>query len=220
VFSKMRNKSLLFSKELKSHKTFAQAKTHSRHVHLFKVILFVLIAVIVLTSVFSWLTFFPSIGSLDIIPLNSNEDTQDNRFIMTAPKIEGYTSDNTLYSLTAQRAFTDPQRAGIIELEGIRAVLPFGNRGQAVVNGPGGVFENINGRLQLHRPFTVQTPDGTIAYLLSADMNMKTSQLQTREKVEIRSKTELLKANSMRVLDNGHTIIFDGSVKIFCSMMQ
>jgi len=145
--------------------------------------------------------------------MNGREE-QDNRLVMTAPKIEGYTRDNRFYALTAARAIQDIQRTGIIELEDIRAVLPFGDHGKAAVNAQSGVFDNINGRLRFSRPFTIQTQEGMVARLLSADVNIETSQLRTTEKVEISSKTEFLTANSMRVLDNGRVIMFDDGVRL------
>lgn len=201
----------LFSASLKSRKVFIEAQKHSRRVRFFKLLLPA--AAIVLAVLFSWFTFFSTRESTNIIALNGEEE-RDNRLVMTAPKIEGYTSDNKLYAVTAARAIQDPQRPGIIELEYIKAVLPFGDRGQAVVNAEGGVFDNINGRLQFSRPFTVQTSDGMIARLLSADVNIETGQLKTTDKVEISNKTEFLTANGMRILDNGRVIMFDGSVRL------
>lgn len=207
----MKNKSEIFSASRKSNAVFEKAHRHSRRVRFFKLVLPV--AAVVLALVFSWFTFFSAPRSTDVVVLN-NEEEQDNKLVMTAPKVEGYTSDNKLYSMTAARAVQDPKRTGIIELEDIRAVLPFGERGQALVNAQVGVFDNINGRLELSRPFTVQTSDGMIARLLSADVNIGTSQLTTTDKVEISRENEFLTANGMRVLDNGQRILFNGRVRL------
>lgn len=207
----MKNKSELFSASHKTNKVFARAQKHSRRVRFLKVVLPV--CALVLAGVFSWFTFFSVPKLTDIIVLNGEEES-DNKLVMTAPKVEGYTNDNRLYSMTAARAVQDSQRTGLIELEDIAATLPFGDRGQAFIDAEGGVFDNINGRLQFFRPFTVRTSDGIIAHLLSADINIGTSQLKTTDKVEIRSKTEILTANGMRVLDNGHVVMFDGGVRL------
>lgn len=207
----MKHRSELFSASNKSRKVFIKAQKHSRRVRFLKLTLPA--TALALACVFCWFTFFSAPKSTGIIMLNG-EVKEDNKLVMTAPRVEGYTNDNRLYALSAARAIQDPQRTGIIELEEIRARLPFGESGQAMVEAQSGVFDNINGRLQFSRPFTVETSDGMVARFQSADINIETSQLKTADKVEISSKTELLRANGMRVLDNGRVIMFDGGVSL------
>ncbi|RCL03069.1 MAG: lipopolysaccharide export system protein LptC [Candidatus Tokpelaia sp. JSC189] len=207
----MKKTSEIFSVSFKTNSIFVKAHKHSRRVRFLKIVLPMITAILAL--VFSWFTFFSASRSTNVILLN-NEEKQNNKLVMTAPKVEGYTSDNKLYSLVADRAVQDPRHTGIIELQYIRAVLPFGEQGQAIVNAQIGIFDNINSWLELSCPFIIQTSDGITARLLSADVDIGTSQLTTTDKIEISRENEFLIANGMRVLDNGQRILFNGKVKL------
>jgi len=192
-------------------KPFSHAQRHSRRVRFLKI--FLPVIAVSIAIVFSWFTFFADFGSKAVITINS-EEGQSNRLVMTAPKVEGYTKDNRPYAIAAQKAVQDPAQSGIIELQNITGTLPLGNRGMARIEAKSAFFDNINGRLQFDRPFTVTTEDGASARLLSADVSMQSGQMTSSDPVEIRSATQNLRAASMRITENGRIIHFGGRVHI------
>ncbi|KAA6406108.1 LPS export ABC transporter periplasmic protein LptC [Candidatus Tokpelaia sp.] len=192
-------------------KPFSHAQKHSRRVRFLKI--FLPIMAVIIAAIFSWFTFFADFPGKAVITLNS-EEGQSNRLVMTAPKVEGYTKDKRPYAITAQKAIQDPTQSGIIELQMIAGTMPLGNRGNARIEAASAFFDNINGRLQFDRPFTVVTEDGIGAKLLSADVNVQSGQMTTSDPVEINSATQNLTAASMRITENGRIIHFGGKVHI------
>jgi len=196
---------------------FWAARLHSRRVKFFKRAL-PLIA-LMMAAIFSWFTFFVSPPTADIVTLNTALGS-GNKLVMVQPKIEGYNRDLQPYALAAHRAIQDPARAGLIELEKIAATLPLGERGAAHIQARGGVFDNINGRMILDKPFQIETDAGIQADFLSADVNIATSQLVSNEKVEIRRQGEVLMAQRLRILDGGQVFVFEGNVRLLIAPKQ
>ncbi|RCL00058.1 MAG: lipopolysaccharide export system protein LptC [Candidatus Tokpelaia sp. JSC188] len=207
----------IFSASPKAISVFMHAYRHSRRVRFLKIVLPT--TGIILALVFSWLVLFSLPRSTNSVLL-SDEEKQDNKLVMTTPRIEGYTSDNKLYSLTAAKAIQDHGRAEIIEMQHIRAILPFGEEEQAAINAQTGIFNNTNGHLEIPHPFVVENSDGMIARLLSADINIRTNQMTTNNEVAISRENDFLTANSMHVFDNGQRILFNGKVRLVVSIKQ
>jgi len=202
---------LAFVRNISDDAAFLAAGRHARRVKFFKRAL-PLIALL-MVAVFSWFTFFVSPPPADILTLNTELDGA-NKLVMVQPRIEGYNRDRQPYALSALRAIQDPARSGMIELEEITATLPLGERGAAKIQAQGGIFDNINGRMSLPKPFRIETDTGVVADFLSADINIATSQLVSNERIEIRRQGELLTAQHLRIIDEGKTFIFEGNVRL------
>lgn len=190
---------------------FNAAYRHSARVKTLKVALPLLAIGIAL--VFAWFTFFAKSAPTDLVIVNGGEG-QDGRITMDQPKLEGYTKANMRYSLTAARAIQSPSKSGLIELEKINATLPLGLRGTATIEASGGIYDNINGRLRLTDQLIITTSDGMVAKLLSADVNLASSQLTTSEPVDITRHGEHLTAGYMRLQEKDHVVFFGGGVKL------
>jgi len=190
---------------------FVAARLHSRRVKFFKAVL--PLVVVLIAAVFSWFTFFATTPMADILSLNSEQAT--DQLVMTHPKVEGYSKMGKPYSLTAKRAIHEPQRGdGMIRLQEIEAQMPLGERGQAFVAARASIFDNVNGRMRFDQPFDIKTSDGVWAKLRSADVNIATSQLVSREAVEIHQGRSSLQAGTMQVLEGGQLFVFADGVKL------
>jgi len=190
---------------------FVAARQHSRRVWFFKAALPLVVAFI--AAVFSWFTFFATTPMAPVLSLNGEQET--DQLVMTHPKVEGYSSMGKPYSLTAERAIHEPQRGdGMIRLQNIEAQMPLGERGQAFVAAHASIFDNVNGRMRFYKPFEVKTSDGVWARLRSAEVNIATSQLVTREPVEIRQGRSFLQAGAMQVMESGQLFVFEDGVRL------
>lgn len=207
----MQKNSGIFSATQKSDVVFNSARHHSLRVQFFKKGL--PIAAVLIALVFSYYTFFATPSSADLVVIQSDEGI-DGKLTMTEPRLEGYTKDKKPYSLKADKAIQDPSSTGIIELLNIQAQLPMGVRGQASVDALKGIYDNINGRLQLDKPFIVKTNDGMVAKFQSANINLSTSQLNTTEPVDIKRDGQQLKANRLEIRDSGQILKFGGGVRL------
>jgi len=190
---------------------FVVARLHSHQVRLLKKALPIIAIAIAL--IFSWFTFFVAPPSADIITLNGAFGSS-NKLVMMQPKVEGYNRNRQPYALSAARAIQDPARNGLIELEDIAATLPLGKRGAAHIQARGGIFDNVNGRMLLDKPFQIETDTGIRALFLSADVDIPSSQLVSNERVEIHHQSETLTAQHLRILDHGQVFVFEGGVRL------
>ncbi|AQS40747.1 MAG: Lipopolysaccharide transport inner membrane protein LptC [Candidatus Tokpelaia hoelldobleri] len=211
-----KHQSDIFTATQKDEAAFEAARRHSARVRRWKVIL-PFIAVLVAGAFVSYTYRASTPTTFETVALSGDEE-QGN--VMKALKLEGYTKTEKPYALIAQKAIQVLGKNGIIALEDINAHLPAGERGSAKVDARAGVFDNVNGRLQLTKPFTVETADGMKALLQSADINIKNSEMATADPVKISTPTEKIEARGMRILDNGGRILFKGRVKLVINGAQ
>ncbi|UXN03670.1 LPS export ABC transporter periplasmic protein LptC [Bartonella sp. HY406] len=201
--------SSIFSTSVKKDSVFLAAMKHSSRVKYIKILLPII--AVMIAAVFAWFTFFAARPTADVVALNTDGN---DKLVMTSPKIEGYSKSQKPYSFNASRAVQDPLKPGLIELEDITAKMPLGERAEAEVSAIGGIYDSINGRMVLEKPFTVTTSDGVNASFKSADINIETSQLTTNEPVEIIRDREHLTADSLSIKENGQVFIFNGRVQL------
>lgn len=189
---------------------FHAAQRHSVMVRFLKIAL--PIAALLVAGVFSWFTFLSAPAS--VVTVNLGGDAENGQLVMTSPNLSGFTKDNLPYSMMALKATQNTKEEGIIVLEGISAELPVGQRGTAHVSAASGRYDNINGRLQLDKDFTVTTDQGLDAKMQSADVNIATGQIRTDKPVDIRSGTMHIRANRMQIEGNGESLIFEDKVEL------
>ena len=199
-----------FGASEKAESLFQAAQRHSVRVRVLKTALPV--AAIIVGAVFSWYTFLATPNTP--VKVEVNNGGEGGKLVMTSPHLNGYTTDNRPYSMTAEKATQDAKNSGAISLEGISAKLPVGENGVATVEATSGIYDNANGRLQLDKDFTVATDDGLRAVLRSADINLKSGQITTDKPVDIRSGNTHILADSMQVKDNGKVLIFENKVQM------
>ncbi|UXM94812.1 LPS export ABC transporter periplasmic protein LptC [Bartonella sp. HY329] len=203
------NSNSIFAVDAKKDSVFLAAMKHSGRVKFIKILLPII--AVVIAGIFAWFTFFSAPSTADIVALNTEGN---DKLVMTSPKIEGYSKSQKPYSFNASRAVQDPLRPGLIELEDITAKMPLGERAMADVNAISGIYDNINGRMVLEKPFSVTTSDGVKASFQSADINIETSRLTTKEPVEIIRDREHLTADSLSIKENGQVFVFKGKVQL------
>lgn len=202
----------VFSTQSSVGDVFKKASQHSRRISLLK--FFLPLSALVSALIFCWFTFFsvPHVTS-NPIPLNNEESEVMNLTILN-PKLEGYTRAHEPYWLKAEKAFQDNTRSGIIELQNITAKASMGQQRQIFLAAQGGVYDNINGFLQLDKPFTITTNDGMMAQFMSADINLSEGQLKTDQYVNIQRAGFHLAANALQIREKGKNMYFHGGVHL------
>ncbi|MCZ2327943.1 LPS export ABC transporter periplasmic protein LptC [Bartonella sp. F02] len=208
----IRNHSEFFTRKSSFGDIFKIACHHSRRVRFLKV--FLPFSALIIMLFFFWFTFFSVPASSDRLILNHEEDGV-MRLAMINPKLEGYTRSRKPYWLKAEKAFQDRTRSGMIELLNITAEIPAGKQGSFFIDAQGGVYDNINGYLQLDKPFTVTIKDKMIAQFLDANINLSEGQLKTNQRIDIQYTTGLsLTANALQVREKGQSLYFKGGVHL------
>ncbi|WP_413154232.1 LPS export ABC transporter periplasmic protein LptC [Bartonella sp. cb54] len=184
---------------------------HSRRISILKI--FLPLSAFAMALVFCWFTFFFTPNVSDPVILNNKEDGI-MKLTMLNPKLEGYTSSHEPYWIKAEKAFQDYTRSGIVGLQNITAEAFVGKKGRVFLDAQGGIYDNINGRLQLDKPFTITTNDGMVAQFIEADINLSDGQLSTNKRVNIQSAGLHLVANALQIREKKQTMYFQGGVHL------
>ncbi|WP_019220939.1 LPS export ABC transporter periplasmic protein LptC [Bartonella senegalensis] len=207
------NQSKIFSKSEKSpfEDAFRKASRHSRSISILKFLL----PFCALTAgvVFCWFTFFFVPAASDPVILN-DEESGIMKLTMLNPKLEGYTRSREPYWLKAEKAFQDRTHSGIIGLQKITAEAFVGKQRRVFLDAQGGNYDNINGCLQLDKPFSITTNDGIIAQFMAANINLSEGQLNTDKRVKIQRAGFHLAANALQIREKGQKIYFHGGVHL------
>ena len=189
---------------------FAVAGRHSRRVKFLKFAIPVL--ALLAGGVFAMATVFrpeiPVAVSTDAVSLS------DGRIVMASPKLDGMTKDNRPYKMQAERAFQDIKKDGLIELEKIKASLPFGPSNTATLTADTGVYDNANRKLILTDSIVLETSDGMIVRLKTANIYIANNHLSTIDPVDITTPNTRITADSMEVSEGGKRLVFDKRVRL------
>jgi lipopolysaccharide export system protein LptC len=138
----------------------------------------------------------------------------DGKLVMSAPKLQGYTSDDRAYSVSADRAIQDVAQEAIVVLEGIAAELPYDARNSAAIDAAHGVFDRTRNALDIDSEINIRTSNGVVARLQSALVDIAGGRMSTGDPVEIRYKGASIASDGMSVEDNGKVVIFEKRVRV------
>ncbi|ENN95533.1 LPS export ABC transporter periplasmic protein LptC [Bartonella vinsonii] len=198
-----------FSTKSSCSDVFRKASRHSRRISVLK--FFLPLLALATALVFCWFTFFFVPVSSDPVTLKS-EEGEMMKLTMLNPKLEGYTRSHEPYWLKAEKAFQDRTRSGVIGLQNITAEALVGKKRRVFLDAQGGVYDNMNGCLQLDKPFTITTNDGMTAQFMAANINLSEGQLNTDQRVNIQRAGLHLAANALQIRKKGQNMYFHGGV--------
>ncbi len=189
---------------------FVRAQRHSSRVRFMKRALPVgAVGLVVVFAVAAWLSSPGSIG----FQLGSTS-VEDGRLVMQNPKLDGFTSDNRPYSMSAARASQVIGAGDRIDLEQINARLPLEGDDWVTVITESGTFDRTANRLDVTSPMSVQTEKGINARFQSAIVDISSGALQTNDPVEIDLDGTNVTADSMQIADDGAVLIFENRVRM------
>ncbi len=189
---------------------FALAGRHSRRVKLLKfaVPAFALLAGGVFAAATVLRVEAPVSVSSDGVSLS------DGRIVMANPKLDGVTKDNRPYKMSAERAFQDVKKDGLVELEKLVAQLPFGPTNTATLSAVKGIYDNSNRKLDLANQIVLTTSDGMVVKLNTAKIDIGNNHLSTTDPVDITTSNSKITADTMEVSEGGKHLIFDKRVRL------
>ncbi|TFF19817.1 hypothetical protein E3C22_19255 [Jiella endophytica] len=188
---------------------FARAARHSRLVRALKIGLPILAAVIIVCG-FALIWLARSVT--DNVSVTS-ASIDDGSVVMQDPRMSGVDSKNRPYQLIAQRAVQSLDGGGI-SLDAIQAKVSIGEDATADILAPAGYYDATAGTLQLTKGISVETTNGVSVKLAGADINLTSGVLDGKGPVLIRSGTQTIQAQSLKVSDSGRLLQFGGRVKM------
>lgn len=202
----------VFRRNERGAEVFAHAARHSRKVRLLKVALPVAALLIILAFVaYTYLPRFDAV-SIDII----DTTVESGELVMANPTLDGFTGSNQPYSVTAKRA-RQPigEPLGAFSLEEISATIPFGDKDSATITAGGGNLDRESNLLILDELINIETTSGIRAHLQSAEVDLATKSVQTRQPVRITMNGVQILADRFETADGGEKLVFNGGVQIY-----
>ncbi|MBR0557202.1 LPS export ABC transporter periplasmic protein LptC [Ciceribacter sp. L1K23] len=139
---------------------------------------------------------------------------ENGKVVMEKPAISGRNRDGISYSMRAERALQDIANPNIITLETIAAAVPLNEKVIARVEAISGIFDRSSDRLDMTAPFTIRLSSGVEANFQSAHLDVKGGKMETPDPVSIKAEQAAIVADSMKITDNGRTIVFSGAVRV------
>lgn len=194
----------------RSREAFAYARRHSRRVRVLKIALPALAGLLALG--FVAFSYFSAPGSIGFQLGATSVD--GGRLVMDNPKLDGFTSDNRPYSMSAARASQAIGDTNRIDLEDIRARLPLDEESWVEIEAEGGTFDRRANRLDITGGMTVRTDSGISARFRSATVDIDSSTMHSDAPVEVQLDGARITADSMHVADQGSVLRFEGTVRM------
>ncbi len=197
--------------EARGDTAFRDAARHSRRVRWLRIILPAL--ALVAAGAF-W-------GALRIVPGNWSElvsisgiDIESNSVVMDNPLISGFAGTQRSYEVKAANAVQSLADPNIITFNDIDAAIGLDTSGTATVRATIGTFDSNGNTLDLRDGIAMSTTDGYAARLSTAFINLDARTLVSADPIEISADWVKLRANSIRVADEGRRVVFEGGVSV------
>ncbi len=187
---------------------YAMAKRHSARVRRLKVALPIAATAISLAFIGVSLarTWIPDEVSLQ------SASIEDGKIVMEKPALAGRNNKGFDYSMNADRALQDISSPNLMTLEKVLAAVPM-NDIVAQVVAQEGILDRTTNRLKMTAPFDIDLSNGLKARFQSANVDLKAGTMESDQRVDITTKEGSIVAESLRIADNGKTIVFSGQVR-------
>ncbi len=196
---------------------YGQAVRHSSRVRFLRRVLPVLaLVILVLAALVAWLDPFRIVRDfpIDLMKLS----IRDNKLVMDAPKLSGFTKDGRGYNITATAAAQDLTKTNIVELEGIKANFALTNNGMTELTAVKGLYDAKGDTVRLTDGITIRSTAGYDGKLQDAMIEVKRGYVVTDSPVDINFNNGSIRANRMEVFDNGARAVFEGGVKMIMKL--
>lgn len=139
---------------------------------------------------------------------------EDGKIVMERPAVSGRNSDGISYSMLANKALQDIQNPNLITLKDVKAAVPINDELIARVTASSADLDRGADILKLTAPFDVNLSNGITAHFKSANLDIPGGTMNTPDAVNISMSGGSIVADSMKIIDKGHTLNFTGKVRV------
>ena len=144
--------------------------------------------------------------SVDGVGLSGSKITMDH------PKLTGFRADGRPYDLFASSAVQDAKTPNLLELHDIDAHVTMADQSLVHIVSAAGLYDSSKETMQLKSAIHLTSDKGLDAHMLSAFIAFKTGAVETHEPLTVVMTTGTVTADSMHMVDNGATVVFEGHV--------
>ena len=134
--------------------------------------------------------------------------------VMDNPVLTGQTEDERTFTVRARQATQAIGTPDVIRLSDIAASLPVNADESASVTAESGVYDRRAQRLTLDAPFHAESSSGLTVDMQSAMFDLDAREMRSDQPIEVRTGETSLVAQTVRMHDNGESIVFGGGVRM------
>lgn len=136
---------------------------------------------------------------------------------MELPRLSGFRKDGKPYQVRARSGVQDIRTPKIIELSEVEARIQVENENTVNVIAPWGVFDSGADSMKMFtqtraETITMKSTSGYTVILRSADINLKSGDLVSPDKVIVLMPSGTIAADAVQVGDGGKIVTFNGNV--------
>lgn len=192
-------------------RAFADAARHSRRVRFLRKAIPVTIVASIGLAIFG--RFLNPFNRLIPEVSVASVAVQNNKLTMEQPKLSGFKKDNKAYEVVAESASQDIRKPNVVELTAPVARIEMQKGSWARLSAATGIYDSTSEKLVVTDKVTVKTDSGLDMRMKQADVDFKTGAMFSNQPVELDLPDGWVKSDTMRVVDNGKTILFEGRVR-------
>ena len=199
---------------------FKVAARHSRMVRILRVAVpgavLLSMAAVIAVSIFNPFRMMMPKLPVDI----GNLVVSGTKITMETPHLAGFSADKRPYELWAKAAIQDLADPDHLELDTIRAKVMMEDRSTVTLDARTGFYDSKQSLLELKKDIFLQTTTGYEAKLSQAFIDMNKSLVTSDEPVDVKLLNGTLTANTLKILNGGEVVRFDGNVVMNLVMDQ
>jgi lipopolysaccharide export system protein LptC len=190
---------------------FAIAARHSRMVRVLRVAVPAAVLLSLATIVF--VSIVNPFNTILKLPVDiSNLVISGTKVTMESPHLAGYSQDKRPYEVWANTAVQDVTDPDHVELHTLRGKMLMEDQSTVTLEAVNGLMDTKQQLLNLHKDIYVQTTSGYEAWLSQAFVDMNKNTVTSDEHVDVKWADGKISADTMKVLDGGEVVRFDGHV--------
>jgi lipopolysaccharide export system protein LptC len=197
-----------------SDRVFRAAVRHSRLVRFLRIAIPAAAAIALLGGIVTTALIKP-LRELSKMPVDLGSlVVSGTKIMMQQPRLAGFTRDGRRYDLTAQAAGQDLTRPGLVELQGIQAIMELQDKAVYETTAKTGIYDTKAERLTLSTNIVVTSSSGYQALLSEAIVDMPAGKIISDKPVEVRTDVWTVSANRMEISDSGNLMRFERDVVV------
>jgi len=171
--------------------------------------------ILVIGAIIVAATFFNPFRLITPFPIDPGKVTfSGTKIVMELPRVNGFTTDQRPYELTAHAAVQDLTKLDVLELKELRAKVDLKDGQHVNITSINGVYDTKAEVLKLNDHIVVTSTSGYEGRLSEATVHTSTGNIVSDSPVDVTLPNGVLNANRLEVRDNGAFIKFSGGVEM------
>jgi lipopolysaccharide export system protein LptC len=171
--------------------------------------------ILVIGAIIVAATFFNPFRLITPFPIDPGKVTfSGTKVVMELPRVNGFTTDQRPYELTAHAAVQDLTKLDLLELKELRAKVDLKDGQHVNITSINGVYDTKAEVLKLNDHIVVTSTSGYEGHLSEATVHTSTGNIVSDSPVDVKLPNGVLNANRLEVRDNGAFIKFSGGVEM------